>query len=111
MLLSHSCAGLSWPAIGLLSLSLVAVTIAADSWASPDTLVSSQILHQPFPYSFPQENAPPSQLFAMPLCNGVTLEEATIDQLQSYMSAGSLTSVQLVTCYLQRASQTGEYIK
>lgn len=46
----------------------------------------------------------------MPQCQGITLEEATIDQLQQYMSDGNLTSVQLVTCYLQRIWQTQEYI-
>ncbi|KAI9664559.1 MAG: hypothetical protein M1821_006005 [Bathelium mastoideum] len=43
-------------------------------------------------------------------CNGHTVEEATIDQLQDYMSHGTLTSVQLVTCYLQRVLQINGYV-
>lgn len=75
-------------------------------------LAASQILNDPFPYYFPDQNGTSAaQLFAMPLCNGVKLEEATIDLLQSYMSKGNLTSVQIVKCYMQRAYRTGEYIK
>lgn len=46
----------------------------------------------------------------MPPCNGITLEEATIDQLQNYMAAGNLTSVQIALCYVQRIWQTNFYI-
>ena len=46
----------------------------------------------------------------MPQCHGSTIEEATIDQLQQYMSDGSLTAQQLAVCYLQRIWQTNEYI-
>ncbi|EMC96405.1 hypothetical protein BAUCODRAFT_148022 [Baudoinia panamericana UAMH 10762] len=49
-------------------------------------------------------------LFAMPQCHGITVEEATIDQLQQYLSQGNLTSQQLVVCYLQRVWQTDDYI-
>ncbi|KAL8685697.1 MAG: hypothetical protein Q9218_007594 [Villophora microphyllina] len=51
-----------------------------------------------------------TNLFPMPLCNGVRLEEASIDQLQNHMKEKRLTSVQLVECYLQRLFQVGEYI-
>jgi len=44
-------------------------------------------------------------------CHGLTIEEATIDQLQEYMSSRRLTSAQLAVCYLQRVFQTDEYIK
>lgn len=74
-------------------------------------LAPSEILDQPFPYFFPQPGGKVSDLFAMPLCNGVKIEEATIDQLQGHLSTGSLTSEQLVSCYLVRSVQTGEYIK
>jgi amidase len=45
-------------------------------------------------------------LFLMPPCvpHGITLAEATIDQLQHYMRTGKLTSVQLLECYLTRIS-------
>ena len=74
-------------------------------------LLNSQILNDPFPYFFPRAGAAPAQLFAMPLCDGFRLEEASIDDLQQALSSGKLTSVQLVTCYLQRAYQTADYIK
>lgn len=71
-----------------------------------------QTLEKPFPYEFPilgllDDRTP----FPMPLCHGFKLEEATIDQLQETMSNGSLTSVQIVRCYLQRIYQTDEYLK
>ncbi|KAL8705192.1 MAG: hypothetical protein Q9201_001692 [Fulgogasparrea decipioides] len=49
-------------------------------------------------------------MFLMPPCNGVRIEEATIDELQRHMDNGTLTSVQLVACYLQRLFQVEEYI-
>lgn len=70
----------------------------------------SQILETPFPYAFPNMDTP-TNLFPMPPCQGLTLEEATIDQLQDAMNHGRLTSTQLVTCYLQRIYQTDSYIK
>lgn len=86
--------------------------IAGYDTVNASALAASQVLSDPFPYYFPEQIATSAaQLFAMPLCNGVKLEEATIDELQSYMSKGKLTSVQIVTCYMQRAYQTGEYIK
>jgi hypothetical protein len=51
------------------------------------------------------------ELFPMPLCHGLTLEEATIDQMQYALSNGKLTSQQLVECYMQRIYQTDQYIK
>lgn len=70
-----------------------------------------QILKSPFPYDFPNENdANTTELFPMPKCHGLTIEEASIDELQGYMSNGKLTSQQLAVCYLQRVWQTEEYI-
>ncbi|KAF1347405.1 amidase signature enzyme [Lizonia empirigonia] len=46
----------------------------------------------------------------MPSCFGITLEEATIDQLADYMSNGMLTSAQLLRCYLRRLQQVDEYV-
>lgn len=57
------------------------------------------------------ENANSPALFPMPACNGVVLEEATIDQLQDAMVQNKLTAVQLAICYLQRAYQVDKYIK
>ncbi|KAK4159719.1 amidase signature domain-containing protein [Cladorrhinum sp. PSN259] len=48
--------------------------------------------------------------FPMPLCGTFKLEEATIDEMQQAMEDGTLTSVQLVKCYLERTFQTNEYI-
>ncbi|KAK4631332.1 Putative amidase [Fulvia fulva] len=46
----------------------------------------------------------------MPKCHGVVIEEASIDELQEYLSHGNLTSQQLAMCYLQRIWQTDDYI-
>ncbi|KAK7458505.1 amidase [Colletotrichum acutatum] len=46
----------------------------------------------------------------MPLCGNFKLEEATIDEMQAALAAGTLTSQQLVGCYIQRTYQTQEYI-
>ncbi|KAK4183061.1 putative amidase [Podospora australis] len=52
-----------------------------------------------------------ADLFRMPLCGrGFKLEEATIDQMQHAMQNGTLTSVQLVKCYIERVFQTDDYI-
>ena len=73
-------------------------------------LVSSQDLESQFPYYFPdQRNV--ENLFPMPDCNGVVLEEATVDALQDAMNNGHLTSTQIAMCYLQRVYQTNGYIK
>jgi len=73
-------------------------------------LATSQVLENPSPYYFPNQNDP-STLFPMESCNGVTLEEATVDQLQDYMSNGKITASQLAMCYLQRQYQTESYVK
>jgi amidase len=68
------------------------------------------LLH-PFPEFFPSQNATGSPgLFPMPTCHGITLEEATISQLQIHLSNGSLTSQELLKCYLKRIWQVDEYI-
>jgi amidase len=68
-------------------------------------------LQQPYPFFFPPQGAAEtSALFPMPYCQGVTLEEATIDQLQGYLSDGTLTSVKLLSCYLDRVQQVDKYI-
>jgi amidase len=97
---------------------LIVGAISATSWAaSCDTQKNSSYnpnfdpLSNPFPYYFPPEDAAGSAaLFPMPTCQGITLEEATIDQLQSYMRNGTLTSKTLLSCYLKRVQQVDEYI-
>jgi hypothetical protein len=72
---------------------------------------TTQTLSNPFPYDFPEQNAAnTTELFPMPLCHGVKIEEASIDELQGHLERGELTSEQLVLCYLQRIWQTNEYI-
>jgi amidase len=52
-----------------------------------------------------------TELFPMNRCGTFHLHEATIDQMQQAMKNGTLTSTQLVGCYLERAMQTQEYVK
>ncbi|KIX07216.1 uncharacterized protein Z518_01869 [Rhinocladiella mackenziei CBS 650.93] len=73
-------------------------------------LASSQILTDPFPYYYPNEDASPIARFPMPPCQGVTLEEATIDQLQDYMDQGQLTAVAILMCYFARYTQVNGYV-
>ena len=73
-------------------------------------LVSSQDLESPFPYYFPDQRDV-DNLFPMPDCYGVVLEEATVDALQDAMNKGHLTSTKIAMCYLQRVYQTNGYIK
>ncbi|EXF86002.1 amidase [Colletotrichum fioriniae PJ7] len=56
------------------------------------------------------EDVGSADLFPMPLCGTFKLEEATIDEMQVALAAGTLTSQQLVGCYIQRTYQTQEYI-
>lgn len=64
---------------------LVSSVVAVASTSNGSALAASQVLETPFPYYFPLQSNP-EDLFPMPMCKGLTLEEATIDQLQSYMS-------------------------
>jgi amidase len=63
--------------------------------ANATQLANAQTLSDPFPYYFPKVNATPAELFAMPLCQGYKIEDASIDELQGLLSNGSLTSVEL----------------
>ena len=97
--------------LALIATFLPAITTSAiSSIFNASQLAASQILGEPFPYDFPDQDSVPD-LFPMQSCNGIVLEEATIDQLQDYMDHGKLTSSQLVLCYLQRIYQTDNYIK
>lgn len=60
---------------------------------------------------FPLEQyAGTPELFPMSPCGSFRLEEATIDQMQRAMANGTLTSQQLVMCYITRTYQTNSYI-
>lgn len=91
-------------------------TVAIGFLASYAGAQNASILHvdplqTPYPYAFPpMSNVGTPELFPMPACYGVTLEEASIDQLQGYMTNGSLTSAQLLRCYVRRMRQVDEYI-
>lgn len=93
-----------------------AAMVLASSWVSNAYQNTSSILNidplqQPYPYYFPPQDAKnTAALFPMPSCFGVTLEEATIDQLADYMGNGMLTSSQLLRCYLRRVQQVDEYV-
>ena len=87
---------------------LTAFSFAQD--VNTTDLGAQQVLTSPFPYNFPDYDAAPTALFPMPPCNGITLEEATINQLQDAMSSGMLTSVQILDCYMTRVTQTNTYI-
>lgn len=58
-----------------------------------------------------QQNAGSDNLFPMGSCFGFNLHEATIDQMQAAMANGTLSSVQLVSCYMTRQFQTQQYLK
>lgn len=57
-----------------------------------------------------EESALSNILFPVLPCGSFKLEEATIDDMQAAMNNGTLTSVQLVGCYVRRTFQTDLYI-
>ncbi|KAL8767687.1 MAG: hypothetical protein Q9209_005867 [Squamulea sp. 1 TL-2023] len=72
-----------------------------------------QLLDHEFLIRYPLENVTVNaaeKLNTLDLCNDVVIEEATIDQLQNYMSEGKLTSVQLTACYINRVFQVEGFI-
>lgn len=63
-------------------------------------------------YGLPVDAQPASEsLFPIPRCRGFLLEEASIDDIQSQLSTGALTSVDLLHCFLERSFQTTNYLK
>ena len=105
------------PSFYLYFLKLFAVYSSLRAYATDDAqysnasdLILSQHLESPFPYEFPDEKDP-DNLFPMPECNGLVLEEATVDFLQHAMQSGQLTSTSIALCYLQRIYQTNGYTK
>ena len=94
-----------------LALLAIAGLTQAQTSSNASSLATSQILQDPFPYDFPNMHAAPVALFPMPACHGISLEEATIDQLQTAMSHGKLTAVDILNCYLARVTQTNSFVK
>ena len=79
-------------------------------YSNASDLILSETLESPFPYDFPDDRNPVN-LFPMPECDGLVLEEATVDFLQHAMKTGQLTSTIIALCYLQRIYQTKDYSK
>lgn len=109
---------LSEPYTLVTCLGLIAASIAypSNQGASYNSslVVDSQNLNLPYPYEFPvfrEGHSEHGGQFPMQKCHGLTLEEATIDQLQEALSKGKITTVKLVLCYLQRIYQTDEYLR
>jgi amidase len=84
----------------------------AISWAANGlpSILDNLSPQEPYSYSSPQDAANISELFCMPKCGSIVLEEATIDQLAGYMSTGRLTSIQILECYMERFHQVDEFI-
>lgn len=92
-------------------LAIFGLICSAETHQNTSSILNVDPLQQPYPYYFPPQDAPnTSDLFPMPTCQGVILEEITIDQLNGYLSNGMLTSTQLLQCYLRRVRQVDEYI-
>ena len=87
----------------MVSLLGVAATLVACATAAPGDYAQSPATSY--------NNVSATAWHAMPLCKGHKIEDATIDELQEFMTSGNLTTVQLVTCYIQRYYQTNQYIK
>ncbi|PKY01002.1 amidase family protein [Aspergillus campestris IBT 28561] len=81
-----------------------------DRHVPEDSLVADQVLSTPSAYDFPILGSNGSDLFPMRPCRGIQIAEATIDELQTYLLSGGLTSVDLLHCYLGRIFQTDSYL-
>lgn len=102
-----------WPSIdsimklAILSGSAVALAgvVAASSFGGEKSVIGRAVTQRSGcgAYNDGDGDATP---FPMPWCNGVSIEDATIDELQRWMTLGKLTSEQLVECYLARIEQT-----
>ncbi|KAF2136430.1 uncharacterized protein K452DRAFT_302761 [Aplosporella prunicola CBS 121167] len=75
-----------------------------------DALVESQLLRDSA-YFFASVNESVEDVLPMQLCANFTLEEATIDEMQTVMSNGSMTAVDFTLCFLERIFQTDEYVR
>ncbi|OJJ45870.1 hypothetical protein ASPZODRAFT_537867 [Penicilliopsis zonata CBS 506.65] len=88
----------------------LALTVGGLAALSSASFLSSQLDLDPYPYDFPVLGANGSDLFPMRLCNGFKLEEASIDDIQAQIEAGTFTGVQLLQCYLERIYQVQPYV-
>lgn len=109
-----------FPAFGAILLATVSTTCKAndnhDHGHDTDVHafnVSSQTLTDPYPYYFPVSDAQKEDEtpFPMPLCYGTRVEEASIVQLQGYLTDGTLTSAKLLECYLRRIMQVDTFVE
>jgi len=87
----------------MIFLTSITAALVAGAIAAPEDSISS--------LSTSYNNASAAAWHAMPLCRGFSIEDATIDELQQYMTTSKLSSVQLLSCYMQRYYQTDQYIK
>ncbi|KAK2599849.1 hypothetical protein N8I77_011571 [Diaporthe amygdali] len=92
--------------INFIVISTWLMTLSAHS-IGPQNASSTSLAPDLFPLS---QYADTAALFPMPTCGSFQLEEASIDQMQEAMANGSLTSQQLVACYITRTYQTNSYI-
>ncbi|KAF2816271.1 amidase signature enzyme [Mytilinidion resinicola] len=100
--------------LSLVTASVISLTVSespASCGQNSSCILGPDPLQSPYPYYFPPEaSAETPGLFPMAACKGVTLEEATIDQLQDAMGKGLLTAQDLVSCYTRRILQVDAYI-
>lgn len=97
--------------LSLLNVYLALSAIGLAAYIDPRDVFASTIEGQNVndtEYSFPQIES--AEIFPMPQCKGITLEEATIDQLQDYMLKGQITAVDLAQCYLARYFQVNSFV-
>jgi amidase len=92
-----------WNRNNMIFLTSVVATLAVGALAAPQDSIQSP--------STSYNNASAAAWHAMPLCKGFSIEDVTIDGLQQYMASSNLSSVQLLSCYMQRYYQTNQYIK
>ncbi len=85
------------------------LSVCAVSFVFGISLAQRHLPAQDFFPLLPDANT--TDLFPMPPCGTFQLHEATIQDMQLAMDNGSLTSKQLVLCYLRRAYQTQRYLR
>lgn len=101
----------------MLLLLLLAWSKPSNGAANPfrqAVLDGSKLLNHTFLYQYPLRDITSDtarSLNTLNLCNGVTIEEATIYELQNYLSKGRLTSEQLTACYIRRIFEVERFIK
>lgn len=109
----HDLSGIQPPSVPAYDhVNAISSTPAYASVASASSPASSQILASPYPYVFPEQKfIGTTELFPMPLCNGIPLEEASIDDLRLALTIRKLNVTTLVGCYMDRITQVDRYVK